>query len=58
MSDLQIKLKGEAAGVAATLRAPESAEVPAAGEEITIVVIIGEHVGIVRPGPIIYDWAF
>ena len=58
MGDLPIKFKDEAKGLSATLRAPESAEVPAEGEELTIVVIIGQHVGVIRPGPIVYDWAF
>lgn len=38
------------------LLGPEDASVPAAEEEITVIVVVGQHVGIVRPGPIAYDW--
>jgi hypothetical protein len=55
MSTTRIKI-GDA--LEADLVGPEDADVPVAEDDITIIVVIGQHVGVVRPPGIIYDWAF
>jgi hypothetical protein len=55
MSTTRIKL-GE--GIETDLVGPEDADVPVAEEDITIVVIVGRHVGVLKQPGIIYDWAF
>jgi hypothetical protein len=54
MSTTRIKLR-EVESV--DLVGPEDVDIPSAEEtDVTIVVIVGGHVGVVRPTHIIYDW--
>jgi hypothetical protein len=54
MSTARIKLR-EVEPV--ELVGPEDVDIPSAEErDVTIVVIVGGHVGILRPTNIIYDW--
>jgi hypothetical protein len=52
MSTIKIKLKDEAVADLG----PEDADVPVAEDEIKVVVIVGQRVGLVKPSHIIYDW--
>lgn len=53
MSTVKVKLTDDAV---AELAGPADADVPVAEDEVTVVVIIGQHVGLVKPSHIIYDW--
>ena len=54
MSTVKIKLRDVEP---IDLAGPEDVEIPAAEErDVTVVVIVGSHVGVFRPSNIIYDW--
>jgi hypothetical protein len=53
MSTTRIKL-GD--GLEADLVGPEDADVPVAEEDITVIVIVGQHVGVLKQPGINYLW--
>jgi hypothetical protein len=53
MSTSRIKLKE---GVILDLVGPEDADIPTAEEDVTIVVLVGKYVGVLKQPLRIYDW--